>query len=383
MKKIKIVIVTDSFLPRRDGVVRFLSEIIPRLQENFSIKVICPDYKEENVSLPGIEVVRIARSKRYVGDYRIAKFRPLKILKHILKADIVFGQDVALIGATGMYLAQRFRKKTVSYIHTIEWEIFPKAISEGLLRKYAYPISKRFARYLHSHCTELIVPSERTSDLLTWEGVTTPKKLIHLGVDIHRFVALEDLALRDKQRLKLGVHKGDVLLGYHGRISREKDVLTLVRAFVKLRKKHKHLKLLVLGNGIPSLINQIKKQPGVIYLPATDQVENYLPLVDIYCLPSLIETTSLTTLEAMSTQLAVVCTPVGFVKDYIIPEVNGLFFKPKDSYSLAQQLDKLIQNKHFREILGKNARKTVTEQFDWDVTATKMVQFFNEIAYKK
>ncbi len=383
MKKIKLLIVTDSFLPRRDGVVRFLSEMIPRLQENFVITVICPDYKEDNVSLPGVETIRILKTKYYLGDYRIAKFAPFKMLKYIRKADIVFSQDLAPIGGLGIFLAQRLRKKTVSFIHTIEWEIFPKALGKSILRKYAYPLSRMFAKYLHSHCTELIVPSERIADMLIWEGIKTPKTIINLGVDTKKFKPLEDVDLRDEQRTKIGVGKKDLLIGYHGRISREKSVLTLVRAFVKLRKRHSHLKLLIVGNGIPSIVNQIKKQPGVIYLPATDKVEDLLPLMDIYCLPSLIETTSLTTLEAMSTELPVVCSPVGFVKDYVKQDVNGMFFKTKNSFSLAQELEKLIGHKHFREILGKNARETVVEQFDWDNTATKMMDFFKGLTYTR
>lgn len=381
MKKIPLTIVSDSFLPRRDGVVRFLSEIIPRLQKTFSITVISPDYKEDNVSLPGVSTVRIPRTKRYVGDYRIAKFRPFTIFGALLKSEVVFVQDIAPIGITGLFLAQRMRKKTIAFIHVIDWEIFPKALGKSIFKKYAYPLSKRVARFLYSRCDELIVPSERIADILTWEGIQTPKTVVHLGVDTKRFIPLDDEHERIEKRKKLGIEIDDVVIGYHGRVSREKDVLTLARAFVKLRKKYGYLKLLIVGNGIPSIIKQIRKQEGVIYLPATDQVEDYLPLMDVYCLPSLVETTSLGTLEAMSAKLPVVCTRVGFLKDYVVPEVNGLFFKQKDSFSLAKQLEKLILNKHFRSILGNNARNMVVKDFDWDKTATKLVDFFKGLTH--
>ena len=56
--KKNLVIVTDNFLPRRDGVVSFLTEIIPRLKSQFHITVICPDSKER-VSMSGVKFVRI------------------------------------------------------------------------------------------------------------------------------------------------------------------------------------------------------------------------------------------------------------------------------------------------------------------------------------
>ena len=43
-------------------------------------------------------------------------------------------------------------------------------------------------------------------------------------------------------------------------------------------------------------------------------------------MPSLTETTSLATLEAMSCGLPVIASKVGFIKDYIAKGHNGIFF---------------------------------------------------------
>ena len=40
----KLLITTDSFLPRIDGVARFLSEIIPFLSKNYKITIIAPKF---------------------------------------------------------------------------------------------------------------------------------------------------------------------------------------------------------------------------------------------------------------------------------------------------------------------------------------------------
>ncbi len=100
--------------------------------------------------------------------------------------------------------------------------------------------------------------------------------------------------------------------------------------------------------------------------------------MDIYCLPSLTETTSLSTLEAMSCELPVISTPVGFIKDYITPKKTGLFFKAGDSYALSRIIEKLDGDKELQETMGKAARKMVQEYFSWQQRAQQFVLFFQD-----
>ena len=50
----KLLIATDNFLPRWDGIARFLNEIIPRLSEDFDITVVSPNFGK----IPEMEGVR-------------------------------------------------------------------------------------------------------------------------------------------------------------------------------------------------------------------------------------------------------------------------------------------------------------------------------------
>jgi len=384
MKKKKLLILTDNYLPRRDGVVKFLTEIIPRLESLFEITLVCPDHvdlkKPKNITL-----VRIPLSRKYIADFYLPKFKPFKIAKAIMKSDIVFSQTLGTIGATGLFIAQRLGKKTVSFIHSLEWELANKALKNNFWKNNAPKFARWATRFLYRRCTSLIVPSDNIGDHLTWERIMTTREIIHLGTDTQQFKPLDPVE-RKKRREELGFKTSDIVIGYHGRISREKDVETLLRAFVKLRNKHKNLKLFIIGSGIPSIEKKLKDQPETVYMNAVNNVEYYLPLMDIYCLPSLTETTSLSVLEAMSCELPVISTQVGFVKDYIKSEVTGLFFKKKDSFALAQVIEELMFKEKLMHELGANARAMVKEKFDWDVTAEKLMNFFknidNKIKYK-
>ena len=123
----------------------------------------------------------------------------------------------------------------------------------------------------------------------------------------------------------------------------------------------------------------IQEEDGAIWIPRSDTVQRELSLMDIYVTCSLTETTSLSTLEAMSTGLAVVSTPVGYVKEYIRDGYNGLTFDFKDSYELYQNIKLLCDDDKKRRLYGKRARKKVMEEFRWDRTTEKIKKALKDL----
>jgi glycosyltransferase involved in cell wall biosynthesis len=375
----EVLILSDNFLPRHDGVVRFLLEVIPFLKKHFSLTLVVPKYKDKEVDIPGVRIVYIPVGKKFVGDFPVPKYKPLTIVKEIKRADIIFSQTLGPIGGLGQLFAKLLHKPVASYIHSIEWELVVHSKEVVSKKKILVRLVKRLVKFILSSNKVLIVPSERLVDVLNWQGIQTPKQIVHLAVDAHRFSPQQDTQLREMERKRLHIGTDDLVIGYHGRLAYEKDIQTLLRGFVKLRKKYDNVKLLIIGSGVPKLEELIKNQPGVIHIEATSDVEHYLKLMDIYALTSLTETTSLSTLEAMSTGLPVVATPVGFVKDYVKEGVTGYFFTKKDSQDLFLKLELLVNHPHKRNAMGMHARKSVTEQFSWEQTGERVAQMLKNI----
>jgi len=361
-KRPRLVIATDNFLPRWDGIARFLAEIIPRLLDEYDITVISPDYGLTSLDKRVTRVLVPPRRKRY-GDYTPAKWKPGIVKSAIRDADIVFTQTIGPIGLLANRYAKRYRKPLAAFIHSIEWELVPKALDAPVLKRIAYPLTKLLTRTLYNRCGLLIVPSENIADMLTWQHIRTRKRVVHLGVETKRFVKGDQKEAR--KRLKIPVDA--FVVGFHGRLGHEKNLLTLSRAYLKLDVKAK--RLLLVGDGAPKLKERLKKVRGSILPGATDDVVPYLQAMDIYVMPSFTETTSLAVLEAMSCELPVISSPVGFIQQYIREGENGLFFDMKHWYNLSLKLQRLADDPKLREKLGKAARKTVVEQFNWDRTA--------------
>ncbi|MFH1072314.1 MAG: glycosyltransferase family 4 protein [Nanoarchaeota archaeon] len=369
----KLLIATDNYAPRWDGIARFLEEVIPRLKETYQVKVIAPAFRGSvDRRESGVDVIRIPVHHFLFGDFQPAKFKYWKLRRHIKDADIVFTQTIGPVGGLALYIAHKLGKKTAAFIHSIEWELVPKALKSATLKRWSYPLMKKLTRYLYSKCDIVFVPSQNISDYLSWELSTVQKKVIHLGCDVEKFKP----GKREEIKKALGISKNTIVIGYHGRLSREKDLVTLLRGFLRVQKNH-DVVLLVVGDGVPN-IKQMLKRPGVMLVGTKQNVVPYLQAMDIYCLTSLTETTCLSVLEAMSCELPVISTPVGFVKDYIKDGKNGLLSPLQDAYALAKKIDYLIQHPEVREELGKNARMTVAKKFNWDNTVKEIVEGIEE-----
>jgi len=109
-------------------------------------------------------------------------------------------------------------------------------------------------------------------------------------------------------------------------------------------------------------------------------VLQYLQAMDIYVLPSHTETTSLTTLEAMSVGLPVVVTRVGYIRHYVQHEKNGLFFERGNAEDLAKQLELLMGRPMLMQKLGRAGRETVVKEFSWQRTADGLLHAFEDVA---
>ncbi|MBS3127729.1 glycosyltransferase family 4 protein, partial [Candidatus Woesearchaeota archaeon] len=214
-------------------------------------------------------------------------------------------------------------------------------------------------------CTKLFFPAQQAQLKYEEQGIVRPSVIIPLGVDPNRFKPSHSKPMAKR---KIGIDATRLVIGFCGRIGREKDLWTLKKAFENVQKKGKVV-LLIVGKGIPDI--RLEGE-GVIMAGQQEDVVPYLQAMDIYVLPSLTETTSLSTLEAMACALPVICTPVGAIKTYIKHRENGFLFPRGNVEKLTQYLMVLLKKPKRREELGLAARKTVKEQFHWENTAERI-----------
>ncbi len=357
----RLLIATDCFLPRWDGIVRFLLEVVPMLREEYEITVVAPDFGEYT-GLSGIDVVRFPVMKINFGDIEFTRGNRRKIRKLVRDCDLVFVQTIGPIGMSAISAGHKLKKPVVAFVHSIEWELTTRSVKR--FRWLTNIGTKLLARHYYNKCSLLIVPSIEVEEKYKKNRIRTQKRVVHLGTDTERFVP-GDI---EEAKKRLGINPYLFIIGFSGRIGREKDLITLYRAFRRVEKKHFNTRLLIVGKGIRELEDMFSSVKNIILPGSVNNILDYLQAMDVFVLPSLTETSSLATMEAMASGLPVITTPVGFVKEYIIEKRNGMLFPFKNSLVLSMKLEMLIENPELRKELGIRARKTIVENFRWEKT---------------
>ena len=356
MDKKKILITTDCYLPRWDGVARFLNQLIPELKDQFEITVIAPEFEGRYKQIPGVKTKRLPIIPMQFGDIYFS-FNTKEVAKYVAEADLIFNQTIGPIGKRAINTAYKLNKPVISYIHSIEWELASRAVKR--FKWMTEKIVMQRAQTLYNKCNILVVPTQEVEDILSAHKV-------ELGINPGKYAPPLS---KNRAKKNLKIPSRYTVIGFAGRIGREKDLKTLTKAFIKINQKYKDTILLIVGGG---LLDEIPNHLKIIKTGSKDNIIPYLQAMDIYVLPSLTETTSLSTLEAMSTGIATIGTPVGIIRTHIKDEENGMIFPRGDVSALVDKLTTLLDNPEQMKKLGKEARKTVKEKAHWNETVRKI-----------
>lgn len=167
-------------------------------------------------------------------------------------------------------------------------------------------------------------------------------------------------------RSKYGIKANDFVIGYSGRMVRDKGIIELVRAFDKL-KCADNCKLLLVGmfekrDALPDNVKErIQSDRRIIYTGFVNGgMEYYYAMMNVYVLASYREGFPTGVLEAQSMQLPVITTRVTGCCDSIIDNVTGLFSR-NDPDDLASKIDMVRMD---NAIDGREGRKWVVGNFD-------------------
>jgi glycosyltransferase involved in cell wall biosynthesis len=95
-------------------------------------------------------------------------------------------------------------------------------------------------------------------------------------------------------------------------------------------------------------------------------------------MPSLLEATSLSAMEAMSSGKAILSTNVGGLPFLIRDDENGLLVPPANSQALAEGMRKLLADPELRARLGEAGRRRVEQDLDWSRIAEQTLSVYDK-----
>ena len=179
---------------------------------------------------------------------------------------------------------------------------------------------------------------------------------------------------------------GDNYILFTGRLSYRKGLFDLIECGKYICKKYPNISFILVGKG--PLLDELRKR--VNELGMTKQFkfvgfvnrEELITLYQnatIYVLPSHYEGLPTVLLEAMSCGLPVIATAVSGNLDVISHGKNGILIPPKAPEKMAEAISLLLENAELKKHLGENARKTIEENFTWDIISNNFLKCYKSL----
>ena len=171
----------------------------------------------------------------------------------------------------------------------------------------------------------------------------------------------------DKFKIERNFEERGNLVGYIGRLSEEKGVLSLPEAMLGLLDKRDDISFLVGGDGqlLHSLEDRLDGKAQFVGWIPHHELPKYLNELKLLVLPSSTEGLPNIVLEAMACGTPVIATPVGVVPDLITDSETGFIMEDNSPECIARNIVRALGSPNLNEIT-KKARAFIEREYTYE-----------------
>ena len=227
--------------------------------------------------------------------------------------------------------------------------------------------------------THILADSKSQKSYLIEQGIVNPHKISVLGfgsvcgVDIDKFRPNE--LARKELRIHHGIDPDTVVALYIGRITRDKGVFDLAKAFIEVADSVRNLHLLFVGSDEDYLLDQLYSMNHMAgnrmhFIPHTDKPEQYMATADFLCLPSYREGFGSVIIEAAAVGLPAIASNIYGIEDAIVDGQTGFLHDVGSSKQIASFLTRYTMESDTRLKMGEIARKRAINLF----SSTRLIE---------
>lgn len=317
----RLLIITDTFHPQVNGVVRTIDTTINHIRQldNWEVFITHTD-EYPNIALPWYKEISVT-------------YKPTKLLINKIESINPDFIHIAVEGPLGIsarrYCLEKGYNFTTAY-HTK----FPEYVEE-----YMYvpaPITYRYMRWFHAPSSKVMVATSSLQRDLVQQGFNNTFGKWSRGVDVNLFHPNQQSPICGKYAL------------YVGRVSHEKNIEDFLKLDIDLQK-------VVVGDG-PQLPILRKKYPEVQYvgIKKGNELAAYYAGASVFVFPSRTDTFGLVMLEALASGTPVAAYNVPSPCDIITSDIGGLADNLAESVEVA-----LTKNR-------ASCRQHVIDNYTWE-----------------
>lgn len=378
-KLVRMTTVPESLGKLLEGQLKFMSSYYEVIGVSSNKEVLKKVGNREGVSVFSLELTRkITPIKDLIAVYQLYKFlkkeSPFIIHTHTPKAGIV--------GMLSSYLA-----KVPNRIHTVAG--LPLVEKRGFKRKVL-----NFVEVLtYFFATQVYPNSKGLQDFILKEKFTFKGKLKIIGngssngIDLNFFkpdlITEEE---KNKLKIELKIDDEDFVFIFVGRLVGDKGINELVKAFVKLSKKNKNVKLLLVGpfeEDLDPLSQETKtvinNEEEIISVGFQKDVRKYFAISDTLVFPSYREGFPNVVMQAGAMKIPSIVSDINGCNEIIAKGVNGDIIEVKSESAIFEKMCFYLENKGVVAEKGQRSRKIIKDNYDRKLIWETLLKEYKEL----
>lgn len=367
----KIAFFADSYKPYLSGVTNSMELLVKELRElGHRVYIFAPRYPQHVDTDP--DIIRFPSLPTRYPRFRLA----IPYISRLPEVDLIHSHSPFQIGMLARYVAHRRKVPLVYTFHTLftRYVHYAKFVPE--------PLSKlAMVNYIREFCrrTNLIIaPSKMSKRVLRVWGVKNRIEVVPSGVDMERVSLANAEEQRKMIRKKYKIPENAVVLLYVGRITKEKNIGFLMRAFERLRDENPYLLLVGGGPLLMALASEKRKNVFLAGEVKYPEVLSYYAVGDIFVFSSTTETQGLVLAEAKALGLPVVALFAGGLVETVRSGEDG-YLTPRNLGQFVEHIRRLIDDPALRLKLGHSARLDALDRFASGKIAKRIETLYNEL----
>ena len=354
----KIGIFTESYKPYTSGVVTSISTLKDELTRlGHEIHIFAPKYPnyeeiEDNVyryfSIP---------SPTNPGYSLALPMHPgMNLLMKNLQLDLIHVHSPFTMGRVGLHYARKFNLPMLFTYHTrYDQYVHYVPVAHDLAKE----VTIKYSRHFCNECDHIIAPSHEIESIIRSFEVTTPISVIPSGVPLDKYKGGDPCYLRKHYPIPAN----NRILLFAGRLSQEKNLPFLIKAFKKVKRRLPQTTLVLVAGGpleeeLKGLVTSLNLSlwDDVVFtgpLPFASLVNAYYS-ADLFVFSSLTETQGLVLIEAMAAGLPVAAVRASGVSEMVDDGMDGLLTS-EDTGEFATAICRILQDDELYHKLQANA----------------------------
>lgn len=231
-------------------------------------------------------------------------------------------------------------------------------------------------------------------------GLVSPERAIVLengtsnGIDVNRFApTLTRIDEANQLRRKLAIPSSAVVVGFVGRVTRDKGVHELLNAFWSLKGRHPEIRLLLVGGYEeedpfpPELRRRIAEDSEILHVGFVADSSRFYQVMDILALPTYREGFPNVVLEAQAAGIPVITTNATGASESIVDGVTGIRISVGSTQALEDAIERLASDPSLRREMGRAGAAWVSKHFHpesiWRALTTEYQEMYSRATVKQ